>query len=109
LLRCEGPGFPDGLWVDDEGCLWVAMWGGGEVRRYAPDGGLVQAWPLPVSQPTACCLVGPTLIITSARMGLSAEALAHQPAAGRVMAIDAGVTGPAATPYRPHAGVLPSS
>jgi sugar lactone lactonase YvrE len=51
--------------------------------------------------------VGPTLIITSARMGLSAEALAHQPAAGRVMAIDAGVTGPAATPYRPHPGVLP--
>jgi sugar lactone lactonase YvrE len=109
LVRCDGPAVPDGLWVDDEGCLWVAMWGGGEVRRYAPDGGLVHASPLPVSRPTACCFVGQdrdTLIITSARSGLSAEALAREPAAGRVMAIDAGATGPAATPYRPHAGVL---
>jgi sugar lactone lactonase YvrE len=110
LVRCEGPGFPDGLWVDDEGCLWVAMWGGGEVRRYAPDGGLIHAWPLPVSQPTACCFVGRdagTLIITSARLDLPAEALADQPAAGRVMAIDAGATGPPATPFRPRPGVLP--
>lgn len=110
LVRCEGPGFPDGLWVDDEGCLWVAMWGGGEVRRYAPDGGLIHAWPLPVSQPSACCFAGQdgdTLIITSARVGLSAEALAREPAAGRVMAIDPGATGPAATPYRPRSGVLP--
>ena len=35
------------------------------------------------------------------------EVLAGQPAAGRVLAIDAGATGPAATPYRPHPGVLP--
>ena len=110
LVRSDGPAFPDGLWVDDEGCLWVAMWGGGEVRRYAPDGGLIHASPLPVSRPTACCFVGQdgdTLIVTSARFGLSAEAQAREPAAGRVMAIDAGVTGPAATPYRPHFGVLP--
>jgi sugar lactone lactonase YvrE len=110
LVRCEGPGVPDGLWVDDEGCLWVAMWGGGAVRRYAPDGGLLHTWPLPVSQPTACCFAGPardTLIITSARSGLPAEALADQPAAGRVMAIDTATTGPAATPYRPRSGVLP--
>jgi sugar lactone lactonase YvrE len=110
LVRCDGPAFPDGLWVDDEGCLWVAMWGGGEVRRYAPDGGLLHASPLPVSRPTACCFVGregDTLIVTSARFGLPAEALAREPAAGRVMAIDAGATGPAATPYRPRSGVLP--
>ena len=111
LVRCEGPAFPDGLWVDDEGCLWVAMWGGGEVRRYAPDGGLLDTWPLPVSQPSACCFVGPgrdILVVTSARFELSAEALAREPAAGRVMAIDPGVTGPAATPYRARPGVLPS-
>jgi sugar lactone lactonase YvrE len=111
LVRCAGPGVPDGLWVDDEGCLWVAMWGGGEVRRYAPDGALLHAWPLPVSQPTACCFAGPgraTLIVTSARAGLPAEVLAAEPAAGRVMAIVAGVSGPAAAPYRPLAGVLPS-
>jgi sugar lactone lactonase YvrE len=110
LLRSEGPGFPDGLWVDDDGCVWVAMWGGGEVRRYAPDGSLIRAWPLPASQPSACCFAGPgrdTLVITTARFNLPAEALASQPAAGRVMAIDAGTTGPAATPYRPHPGVLP--
>jgi len=111
LVRYEGAAFADGLWVDDEGCLWVAMWGGGEVRRYAPDGGLLDTWPLPVSQPSACCFVGPgrdILLVTSARFELSAEALAREPAAGRVMAIDPGVTGPAATPYRPRPGVLPS-
>ena len=111
LVRYEGAAFADGLWVDDEGCLWVAMWGGGEVRRYAPDGGLLSAVPLPVSQPSACCFAGPardTLIVTTARFELSPEVLAGQPAAGRVLALDAGVTGPAATPYRPLPGVLPS-
>jgi sugar lactone lactonase YvrE len=110
LVRSEGRAFPDGLWVDDEGCLWVAMWGGGEVRRYAPDGGLLRTQPLPVTQPSACCFVGrrrDTLIVTSARFELPAEALAGQPAAGRVMAFDAGVAGPAAAPFRPLPGVLP--
>jgi sugar lactone lactonase YvrE len=80
------------------------------VRRYAPDGGLIHTLPLPVSRPTACCFVGQdgdNLIITSARFGLSAEALTREPAAGRVMATEAGAAGPAATPYRPHSGVLP--
>jgi sugar lactone lactonase YvrE len=37
--------------VDDEGAIWAAMNGGGEVRRFAPDGSTLSVLPLPVSQP----------------------------------------------------------
>ena len=113
LVRFEGGsgggGVGDGLCMDDEGCLWVAMWGGAQVRRYDPDGRLLTTVPMPVSQPTACCFAGEdrtTLLITSAREGLSPEQLAAQPDAGRVFAVDAGVGGGPAVPYRPLAGAL---
>jgi len=109
LVRFEGDGVGDGLCVDDEGCVWVAMWGGAQVRRYGPDGRLLTIVPMPVSQPTACCFAGPdrtTLVVTSARDGLAPEALAAQPDAGRVFVVDAGVGGPPATPFRPLPGVL---
>ena len=95
-------GVPDGMTVDAEGCLWVAFWGGGAVRRYAPDGSLMDEVRLPVRQVTSCSFGGEDqgdLYITSATRGLSAGELAEQPGAGGVFRCRPGVTGPAADAY----------
>lgn len=65
-------GSPDGMTVDRESCLWVAVWGRGEVHRYRPNGTLDTVVRLPVTQPTAVCLHPDDgrLFITSARHGL---------------------------------------
>lgn len=70
----EGAGFPDGLTVDADGCVWVALWGGAAVRRYTPAGTLDRTIALPTPLATACAFGGPNLTdlyITTARVGLS--------------------------------------
>lgn len=81
-------GLPDGMAVDLDGLLWIAIWGGAEVRRYTPAGEVVARIPMPVAQPSSCAF-GPdgTLYITSARGDLDAAALATQPLAGSVFAV----------------------
>jgi sugar lactone lactonase YvrE len=67
---------PDGMIVDHEDHVWVAIWGAAEVRRYRPDGSLVQTIPVPTRQPSSVCLVGdahPRLFITSAATGLDSS------------------------------------
>ncbi len=67
------PHYPDGLTVDTEGFLWVAVWGGSEVRRYSPDGALDARLPVPAQNVTAPAFVGESLdelIITTATEGL---------------------------------------
>lgn len=87
---------PDGSAVDAEGGVWNAQWGGWRVVRYRPDGTTDRVIPLPVEQPTSCAFGGKdlrTLYVTSARVGLSPEALAKQPLAGSLFAIRTEVAG----------------
>lgn len=94
LIDVAGPGVPDGLAVDVDGCVWVAMSSGREVRRYDPAGTLIGVVPVPVSQPSSC-IFGPDgrLYITSARNGLSEAQLATEPLAGSVFAVETGIRG----------------
>ena len=89
---------PDGLTVDDDGAIWVALWGGGAVHRYAPDGALLAVVELPVERPTSCAFGGrdrATMFVTTSREGLDEVAMERQPHAGHVFRIDGlGVTGP---------------
>jgi sugar lactone lactonase YvrE len=105
IVRIDTPGVaPDGLTVDDHGDIWVALWGGSELRRYRPDGSLLSTVAVPVERPTSCAFGGPdrsTLFVTTARDGLDQAGLERQPDAGRVFRIDGlGASGPACAPYR---------
>lgn len=97
-------GAPDGLTVDEEGGIWVALWGGGAINRYAPDGSLLTSVRVPVDRPTSCAFGGPertTLFVTTARAGLDDAARARQPHSGRVFSIvGLGVRGLPCLPYR---------
>ena len=67
---------PDGMAVDQEDHLWVAVWGAAEVRRYRPDGALAETISVPTAQPSSVCLYGhdvPLLFVTSAATGVSGE------------------------------------
>jgi sugar lactone lactonase YvrE len=82
----DGAGYPDGLTVDADGCVWVALWDGAAVRRYTPSGELDRVVPLPVPRVTACAFGGPELTdlyITTARVGLSPA----PPLAGSLMVL----------------------
>ena len=94
LSRVEG--LPDGLTVDADGFVWVAMWGGGVLRRFTPGGRQDAVLPVPVSQPTSCAFGGPgltDLFVTTASAGLSESELAAQPLAGRLLRIHPGPVG----------------
>jgi sugar lactone lactonase YvrE len=103
LLHVEGPGKPDGMTVDGDGSLWVALWGGWRVLHVRPDGTVAGVIQLPVSQVTSCCFGGPDLgdlYITTARKGLGPERVAAEPLAGGVFRCRPGGTGLPVRPYR---------
>ncbi len=78
----EGDGYPDGMEIDGEGCLWVAFWDGGEIRRFSPEAEHIQSVKLSVPRPTSLAFVGDAIYVTSARIGLGSEALAAAPQSG---------------------------
>ncbi|MFF8378316.1 SMP-30/gluconolactonase/LRE family protein [Streptomyces sp. NPDC015661] len=98
-------GVPDGLAVDSEGRVWVAVWGGGEVLAFAPDGSLHARVEVPASHVTSCAFAGPgldVLVITTASVGLDEARLRAEPDAGRLFVCRPGATGLPTTPYADH-------
>lgn len=90
------PGTPDGSTIDAEGYMWNAQWDGWRLTRYAPDGSVDRIVELPVQKPTSCMFGGPdlrTLFVTTAIWDLKGSALAAQPMAGSLLALDVGVAG----------------
>jgi sugar lactone lactonase YvrE len=95
---------PDGACIDVENHLWVAVWGGSEVRRFDPAGQLVQTVKVPVPLVSSVAFVGPhldQLMITTAREGMGAAELAEYPDSGAVYLCDPGVTGVETPTYKP--------
>ncbi|QGN59090.1 SMP-30/gluconolactonase/LRE family protein [Nostocoides sp. HKS02] len=96
LRQFDKPVDPDGLAVDEEGGIWVALWNGYEVHRYDPEGGLDRVVRLPVSRPTSCCFVDDLLVITSA----GDRDITDEPLAGALFAAPVGIREAPATPFR---------
>ena len=98
----EGDGYPDGMTVDRDGCLWIAFWDGWCVRRFAPEGALLETVRMPVQRPTSCAFGGPgldLLFVTSASIGLEEKELAVQPSAGGLFMLKTGSSGIAERPF----------
>lgn len=99
IVMPVGPdlGHPDGMTLDSQGMLWVALWGGYKAIRVDPStGSILETIPVPVEQVSCCTFAGDDmndLIITTARVGEKAE-----PLAGSVFRIRVDV--PGRLPYR---------
>jgi sugar lactone lactonase YvrE len=110
-----GQGAFDGMTVDREGCLWVAVFGTGDVRRYTPDGALLARVEISAPAVTSCAFGGidlGDLLITSAAipipdavlpiLGCSKEMVVTShiaPGAGGLFVCRPGVKGKPATPF----------
>jgi sugar lactone lactonase YvrE len=87
---------PDGMTIDAEGFLWVCLWDGWAVERYAPEGHLDRRVDIPAAQVTSCAFGGrdlDELYITTARDGFPAGGRADQPHAGGIFRVRPGVRG----------------
>ena len=101
-LRLED-GSPDGCAVDAEDHLWVAVFGQGQVRRYAPDGGLVDTLDVPAPHTTSVAFAGEdlrTLVITTGSVELSDEERRTHPLSGHLFTVRTDVPGRLVPPWR---------
>lgn len=103
VTLAEGLGYPDGMAIDSEDKIWVALWDGWGVARFDPSSGdLLEKIDVPTSQVTACAFGGPNLddlYITTARRGLADAALEKQPAAGGLFHVRTKVRGVPSSRY----------
>jgi sugar lactone lactonase YvrE len=93
-----GDGLPDGVALDVDGGLWVALHGGGKLHRYDPDGALTAVVELPVAHVTCPAFVGPgltQLVVTTATEAFQGDPGTAPPGAGDVYLVDPGVAGAA--------------
>jgi sugar lactone lactonase YvrE len=87
-------GVPDGLAVDVDGCIWLAVWGGSRVSKISPQGKILEEHHFPVAQPSSCAFGSDgTLYVTSARAGISEAELLNQPLAGSLFTLSTSTTG----------------
>lgn len=90
------PGEPDGSAIDADGCLWSSRWGAGQVVRFAPDGSVDRVVHLAAPQPSCVAFGGEQLDVlyaTTARLGMSEQAVAKAPLSGGIFQLAAGVRG----------------
>ena len=98
----DGDGYPDGMTVDCEGCLWVCFWDGWCLRRLSPEGEIEERIEMPVQRPTSCAFGGPDLdrlYVTSASIGLDKDSLQMQPCAGGLFLLETGARGIPDVPF----------
>lgn len=89
-------GYPDGMCVDAEDHLWIAVWGLGQVHRYTPSGELEHVIDIPAPHTSSVAFAGPlldTLVVTTASDELSDDQLEAHPLSGRLFTVVPGVTG----------------
>lgn len=102
-LEVQGlPGVPDGAAVDSQGHYWSALYGGGKVVRFSPEGEWVASIEVPCPHPTMLAFGGPelrTLYITTATQHLDADEKRQWPAAGSLLSASVEVPGLAATSW----------
>ena len=94
-------GFPDGLTIDVDGRLWVALWGGGAVACFAPDGTVLTTVDVDAAQVSCCTFAGPdlaTLVITTSQESYTPGRSAAEPWSGHLFLADVGARG--LPPYR---------
>ncbi|MHA3979223.1 SMP-30/gluconolactonase/LRE family protein [Halovulum sp. GXIMD14794] len=89
-------GNPNGIALDADGNIWVAMFGGWAVNCYSPEGELLESVPLPVPTPTALCFGGAQrdrLYVTTTYLRMPAGYSGIAPLAGNLIEIDIGIRG----------------
>ncbi|CJH72132.1 Gluconolactonase [Streptococcus pneumoniae] len=93
----ENDGLPDGMTIDEEGCLWIAHWGGSKITRWNPfTGEQILSIPIPALYVTSCTFGGPNLTdlyVTTARTRMSDNELKEYPHAGGIFRIQTNVKG----------------
>jgi sugar lactone lactonase YvrE len=88
-------GAPDGMTVDDDDRLWVALWDGSAVRRYRPDGTVEATILVPARRPTCVCLGGGSLFVSTARFGIRDAG----PRDGAILRARVGASAPSAVSF----------
>ena len=102
LLLGDLDAFPDGLTTDEDGGVWVALFGGGEVRRFNSQGTLTHIVEIPVKQVTSCCFGGgdmSDLYITTAQNGMDSDSLIREPLAGSLFRVKTSFKGSKSNRY----------
>lgn len=84
----DGP-MPDGTTVDADGCLWVALYGGGAVLRFGPDGTPRGAVRVPTARVTCLGFGAPG----TGRAYVTTAHADGDPLAGAVLGVDVAVDG----------------